>query len=251
MKILAQAHLSIFYILFCRIRPGAASVSDMFMTSTPGRLSRTFTPSILNVTFLRIRRSFTFPACMLPSECLLQLNFTSSVSPVSTVCVRLCVHWSFLVVHLIAHFPTLLENSYFQQQSPQADKLSTVSMNEFRQIPEEGIFTFFVLELALVWKHCESLTVSLLFSHSSLLISYSQDGDKIQNSSQSRQRADGVQFWRQGDHRQRWQILLHASHYLLFTYSLCFIYSINGLMPTCPHTEGRKFVFYSVYKEKY
>lgn len=115
MKILVQAHLPIFYILFCHTPPEAASVNGMFMTSTPGRLSHTFTPSLLNVTLLRIRRSFTFPACMLPSECLLQLCFMSSLSPISTVCVRLCVHWSFLIVHLIAHFPILLENSYVQQ----------------------------------------------------------------------------------------------------------------------------------------
>lgn len=80
MKILVQAHLPIFYILFCHIPPGAASVNGMFMTSTPGRLSHTFTPSLLNVTLLRIRRSFAFPACMLPSECLLQLRFMSSLS---------------------------------------------------------------------------------------------------------------------------------------------------------------------------
>lgn len=149
-KILVQTHLPIFYNLFCHVPPGAASVDDVFMTSVPGRLSHTCTPFLLNVTLLRIRRGFAFPACMLPSECLLQLHFMPSVSPVSTVCVRLHVHQSFLILHLIAHFPILLENSHFQQQSPQADKLSTVSMNEFRQIPEEGILTFFVLELALV-----------------------------------------------------------------------------------------------------
>lgn len=153
MKILVQTHLPIFYNLFCHVPPGAASVDDVFMTSVPGRLSHAFTPFLLNVTLLRIWRGFAFPACMLPSECLLQLHFMPSVSPVSTACVRLHVHQSFLILHLIAHFPILLENSHFQQQSPQADKLSTVSMNEFRQIPE-GILTFFVLELALVWKHC-------------------------------------------------------------------------------------------------